>query len=115
MPFRQLRRGQLDTLHVLSTRKISSTSSFFYPLYAIISILRLLFRNISRVIIFTTKREQENENERKNFGVYRCTNFYFITRETFDECTCTEDMTLQLLNTLIIISLAFSAYFNYLI
>lgn len=64
----------------------------FFILSAIISILRLLFRNISRVIIFTTKREQENENERKNFGVYRCINFYFITRETFDECTCTEDI-----------------------
>lgn len=73
VPFRQLRRGQLDTLHVLSTRKVSSSSnSRFYPLYAIISILRLLFRNISRVIILTTKREQENENERRwNLGDYQ--------------------------------------------
>lgn len=59
--------------------KSSSTNSCFYPLYAIISILRLLFRNISRFIILTTKREQENENERwRNLGDYQCTLIFLL-------------------------------------
>lgn len=50
----------------------------FYPLYAIISILRLLFRNISHVIILT-KREQENENERwRNLGDYQCSLIFLL-------------------------------------
>lgn len=95
MPFRQLRRGQLDTLHVLSTRKSLLLPTHFYPLYAIISILRLLFRNISHVIILT-KREQENENERwRNLGDYQCSLIFLLLHiETFDECARIEDIAL---------------------